>query len=226
MLDCIRELKFDAAGLIPAIAFDEKTGQVVMQAYMNEEALTRTVESGYAHYYSRSRKCLWKKGESSGHLQKVRSVRVDCDGDSILLLIEQEGAACHTGEKTCFYREIDSEGRLVNAAPVRTIGGGMHREYDGIVERAENPVEGSYTNYLLEKGIDKILKKVGEECTEVVIAAKNRSQQEVTYETADLIYHLSVLLFEQGLTWDDIGAEIVKRREKTHCLKPSRPGRQ
>jgi len=219
MLDCIKEVKFDGAGLVPAIAFDEKTGQVVMQAYMNAESLELTVKTGFAHYYSRSRKQMWKKGETSGHLQKVQSIRLDCDGDAILLLIAQTGPACHTGEKSCFFREINAEGRLVPAKPIATIGAGMHLEYDIIAERAKDPVEGSYTNYLLDKGLDKILKKVGEETTEVVIAAKNRSQEELTYEAADLVYHLSVLLFEQGLTWDDIGSEIVKRRAKTHCLK-------
>ncbi len=219
MLDCIKDIKFDQAGLVPAIAFDVKTGQVLMLAYMNEESLTLTLSTGYAHYYSRSRQQLWKKGETSGHLQKVLGVSLDCDGDTILLTIEQTGPACHTGEKSCFFREIDAEGCLQPREPVATIGGGMQLEYDIIAARAKEPEEGSYTNYLLTKGIDKILKKVGEETTEVVIAAKNRSREELTYETADLIYHLSVLLFEQGLTWDDIGAEIVKRRAKAYCLK-------
>ncbi|MEG0874468.1 MAG: bifunctional phosphoribosyl-AMP cyclohydrolase/phosphoribosyl-ATP diphosphatase HisIE, partial [Clostridiales bacterium] len=199
-------------GLVPAVAYDTLSGQVVMLAYMNEESFNKTVETGYAHYFSRSRECLWKKGETSGHLQKVLSIKLDCDGDTVLLEIQQEGAACHTGNKSCFYREL-KDGKWVDAQENTSVARGMAVEYAIVKERGENPVEGSYTNYLLNKGVDKILKKVGEECTEVVIAAKNHSHEEVTYETADLIYHLSVLLYEQGLTWDEIGAEILKRRK-------------
>ncbi|MDO4541247.1 MAG: bifunctional phosphoribosyl-AMP cyclohydrolase/phosphoribosyl-ATP diphosphatase HisIE [Bacillota bacterium] len=220
MNEAVKAINWNHHGLVPAVAYDVLSGQVVMVAYMNREALTKTLETGYAHYYSRSRKCLWKKGETSGHLQRVKSVKVDCDEDAVLLEIEQTGASCHTGEKTCFYRQIQ-DGRLTEAQNSVSVARGMAVEYAAVKERAENPVEGSYTNYLLDKGIDKILKKVGEECTEVVIAAKNRSQEEVTYETADLIYHLSVMLYDQGLTWDDIGAEIIKRREKEKNKKPT-----
>lgn len=213
-------LKWNHHGLIPAVAYDVISGQVVMLAYMNEEAFNKTIETGYAHYYSRSRQCLWKKGETSGHLQKVVSLKVDCDEDAVLLEIEQTGAACHTGNKTCFYREY-KDGQLQEAQENTSIARGMAVEYEAVAERGKNPVEGSYTNYLLTKGIDKILKKVGEECTEVVIAAKNHAPEEITYETADLIYHLSVLLYEEGLTWDDIGAEILKRRAKEKNKKPN-----
>lgn len=206
------EIKFNAHGLVPAVAYDTVSGQVVMLAYMNEEAFRLTVETGYAHYYSRSRQTLWKKGETSGHLQKVKAIKLDCDGDTVLLEIVQEGAACHTGNKSCFYREL-KEGKWEQAEESTNVARGMAVEYAIVKERGENPVEGSYTNYLLDKGIDKILKKVGEECTEVVIGAKNRSKEEVTYETADLIYHLSVMLYDQGLNWDDIGKEILSRRK-------------
>ncbi|MEE0777035.1 MAG: bifunctional phosphoribosyl-AMP cyclohydrolase/phosphoribosyl-ATP diphosphatase HisIE [Bacillota bacterium] len=212
MSDFVSEVKFNHHGLVPAVAYDNISGQVVMLAYMNEESLRKTVETGYAHYFSRSRQELWKKGETSGHLQKVKAMKLDCDGDTILLEIEQEGAACHTGNKSCFYREF-KDGQWVEAEENTSIARGMALEYSIIKERGENPVEGSYTNYLLEKGVDKICKKVGEESTEVVIAAKNRSHEELTYETADLIYHVSVLLYEQGLTWDDIGKEILSRRK-------------
>ena len=208
----LEEIKFNAHGLVPAVAYDVCSGQVVMLAYMNEESFQKTVETGYAHYYSRSRRELWKKGETSGHLQKVKSIKLDCDGDTVLLEIEQTGAACHTGNQSCFYREL-KDGKWQQAEESTNVARGMAVEYAIVKERGENPVEGSYTNYLLEKGLDKILKKVGEECTEVVIGAKNRSKEEVTYETADLIYHLSVLLYEQGLTWDDIGKEILNRRK-------------
>ncbi|MEG2639305.1 MAG: bifunctional phosphoribosyl-AMP cyclohydrolase/phosphoribosyl-ATP diphosphatase HisIE [Clostridiales bacterium] len=212
MNEVLKEIKWNHHGLVPAVAYDTLSGQVVMLAYMNEESFNKTVETGYAHYFSRSRECLWKKGETSGHLQKVLSIKLDCDGDTVLLEIQQEGAACHTGNKSCFYREL-KDGKWVEAQENTSVARGMAVEYAIVKERGENPVEGSYTNYLLNKGVDKILKKVGEECTEVVIAAKNHSHEEVTYETADLIYHLSVLLYEQGLTWDEIGAEILKRRK-------------
>ncbi|MEG0997434.1 MAG: bifunctional phosphoribosyl-AMP cyclohydrolase/phosphoribosyl-ATP diphosphatase HisIE [Clostridiales bacterium] len=212
MNEVLKEIKWNHHGLVPAVAYDTLSGQVVMLAYMNEESFNKTVETGYAHYFSRSRECLWKKGETSGHLQKVLSIKLDCDGDTVLLEIQQEGAACHTGNKSCFYREL-KDGKWVDAQENTSVARGMAVEYAIVKERGENPVEGSYTNYLLNKGVDKILKKVGEECTEVVIAAKNHSHEEVTYETADLIYHLSVLLYEQGLTWDEIGAEILKRRK-------------
>ena len=209
----MENLKFDQQGLIPAIAYEANSGQVLMLAYMNAESLALTLKTGYAHYFSRSRQSLWKKGETSGNVQKIKEIRVDCDGDALLLIIDQTGPACHTGAKSCFFRRMDDQGALHPVGDSSTIAQGMNLEYSIVKERAENPVEGSYTNYLLDKGLDKILKKVGEESTEVVIAAKNRSKEEVTYETADLIYHLSVLLYEQGLTWDEIGAEIVKRRK-------------
>ena len=212
MSDFINEVTWNHHGLVPAVAYDNISGQVVMLAYMNEESLKKTVETGYAHYFSRSRQELWKKGETSGHLQKVKAIKLDCDGDAILLEIEQEGAACHTGNKTCLFREL-KDGQWGDAAENTSIARGMALEYNIIRERGEHPVDGSYTNYLLEKGVDKICKKVGEESTEVVIAEKNRSQEELIYETADLIYHVSVLLYEQGLTWDDIGKEILSRRK-------------
>ncbi len=209
----VQTINWNQHGLVPAVAYDTLSGQVVMLAYMNEEAWQKTIETGYAHYYSRSRQCLWQKGETSGHRQKVLALKIDCDEDAILLEIEQTGAACHTGNKSCFYRQYEA-GAWVEAEENTSVARGMALEYQIVKERAENPLEGSYTNYLLAKGVDKILKKVGEECTEVVIAAKNHAKDEITYETADLIYHLSVLLYEEGLTWDDIGAEIIKRRSK------------
>ena len=208
MLDCLKEIHFDEKGLVPAIAFDKKTGQVVMLAYMNEEALTQTAATGYAHYFSRSRQKLWKKGETSGHLQKVRRIAVDCDGDAILLKVDQVGAACHTGHYSCFFNPLLtlSGGRssTMGAAIVQAV-------YDQVLDRKANPKEGSYTNKLLEKGVDKIGKKVVEEAAEVLIAAKNRSVEEVRFEVADLMYHLTVLLADQGMSWDDIYAELENR---------------
>lgn len=220
MKDAVSSINWNHHGLVPAVAYDLLTNQVVMLAYMNQQAFEKTVETGYAHYYSRSRQCLWQKGETSGHMQKVKAIKIDCDEDTILLEIVQTGAACHTGNKTCFYRQY-SEGQWVEGEEPASIAKAMALEYNIVQERGENPIEGSYTNYLLTKGTDKILKKVGEECTEVVIAAKNHSKDEITYETSDLIYHLSVLLYSEGLTWEDIGGEIIKRRAKEKNKKPS-----
>lgn len=213
-MEFIKDLKFDAKGLIPVIAQDAVSGEVLMCAYMNEESLKQTVRTGKAVYYSRSRQEIWVKGETSGHYQYVKEILVDCDGDAIVLKVNQEGAACHTNNFSCFYRKAD-DGRLVE---IETGTGHkaqiLYDEYDLITDRVENPQEGSYTNYLFEKGINKMLKKVGEEAAEVIIASKDYDKPEVQYEVADLLYHLSVVLVEQGLTWDDIFAELEKRYGK------------
>lgn len=213
-MDWIKDLKFDANGLIPAVAQDAATGEVLMLAYMNEESIRMTLESGNATYFSRSRQELWEKGAHSGHVQKVQEIYVDCDADAIVLKINQHGAACHTNNYSCFYRRV-VDGKLVEIPT----GQGMSPKilydvYDVIVDRVKNPKEGSYTNYLFEKGIDKMLKKVGEESAEVIIASKNYVKSEVQYETADLLYHLSVVLVEQGLTWNDIFEELQSRYKK------------
>ncbi len=198
-------VKFDERGLICAIVQDAYSGDVLMQAYMNEEALSLTQETGYAHYYSRSRKCLWKKGETSGHVQKVLGATFDCDRDCLLLQIEQVGAACHTGKRSCFFQEEQKEA----GAGVRFLS-----ELERVVsDRKENPEEGSYTSYLFEKGIDKIAKKMGEEAVETVIAAKNESKEELVGECADLLYHMLVLLKEKGVTLADVCAELKARHE-------------
>ena len=202
------KIKFDEKGLVPAIAQDAKTGRVLMLAYMNAESLQMTLDSGYATYFSRSRQQLWRKGETSGHTQRVLEMRYDCDGDALLLTVEQEGPACHTGEISCFHNPIltaDADD-LPPAADV------VQQVYDVICDRKEHPREGSYTNYLLDKGVEKICKKVGEEASETIIAAMKRSKPEVCYEAADLVYHLLVLLFEQGVTPDDLWAELARRR--------------
>lgn len=209
----INEIKWDEKGLVPAIAYDVCSGQVVMMAYMNAESLTKTLETGYCTYFSRSRQCLWQKGETSGNKQKLISLKLDCDGDTILLEIEQTGAACHTGNKTCFYRQW-KDGALQPAEASLTIGPAMAQEYSVVAERAKNPVEGSYTNYLLTEGVDKICKKVGEEATECVIAAKNRAYDELQWEAADLIYHMTVLLYEQGMNWDDVAKKMLSRQKR------------
>lgn len=207
--ELIGKLKFDEKGLIPAIAQDVNTGAVVMQAYMNAEALKATLESGYATYYSRSRQQLWKKGETSGNVQRVRGIFMDCDGDSLLIKVEQTGVACHTGNYTCFYTPVTEETSSEAAGPYM-----LMEDFNIVMKRKREPKEGSYTNYLFEKGVDKICKKVGEESAEVIIAAKNRVPDEVSYEMADLFYHLMVLLAEQDMTPDEVFARMRERMKE------------
>ncbi len=216
----IDKINFDKQnGLVPAVIQDSKSGQVLMLAYMNEEALQKTMESGKTWFYSRSRQELWMKGETSGHVQEVREICYDCDEDALLIKVDQKGAACHTGHYSCFYRNI--EGKEIEAplfdlekvyASAQSSPAILYELYDVIKDRQKNLPEGSYTTYLFTKGLDKILKKVGEENAEVIIAAKNRVKSEVIYETADLIYHLLVLLAEQGVDPGEIFAELKSRR--------------
>ena len=202
----INELKFDEKGLIPAIVVDAVTKRVLTLAYMNEESYRRTIATGMMTYYSRSRQSLWVKGETSGHFQYVRSLALDCDSDTILAKVRQVGAACHTGSRSCFFTSLVSRsGMHPNPASV------LQDVYAVIKDRKEHPREGSYTNYLFDKGIDKILKKFGEEATETVIAAKNPDKEEIVYEAADLLYHMMVLMAERDVTWDDILNELAKR---------------
>lgn len=200
------EFKLNSDGLIPVIVQDHKTNEVLMMAYMNEEAFDSTVKTGRMTYYSRSRKCQWVKGETSGHFQYVKSLAIDCDKDTLLAKVEQIGAACHTGNRSCFYTTIvGADYDAKNPLQV------FESVYNTIVDRREHPKEGSYTNYLFEKGIDKILKKVGEEATEIVIAAKNPNPEEIKYEISDFLYHAMVLMVERGVTWEDITNELADR---------------
>ena len=200
------EFKLNSDGLIPVIVQDHKTNEVLMMAYMNEEAFDSTVKTGRMTYYSRSRKCQWVKGETSGHFQYVKSLAIDCDKDTLLAKVEQVGAACHTGNRSCFYTTIvGADYDAKNPLQV------FESVYNTIVDRREHPKEGSYTNYLFEKGIDKILKKVGEEATEIVIAAKNPKPEEIKYEISDFLYHAMVLMVERGVTWEDITNELADR---------------
>ena len=200
------EFKLNSDGLIPVIVQDHKTNEVLMMAYMNEEAFDNTVKTGRMTYYSRSRKCQWVKGETSGHFQYVKSLAIDCDKDTLLAKVEQIGAACHTGNRSCFYTTIvGADYDAKNPLQV------FESVYNTIVDRREHRKEGSYTNYLFEKGIDKILKKVGEEATEIVIAAKNPNPEEIKYEISDFLYHAMVLMVERGVTWEDITNELADR---------------
>ncbi|MBR5406505.1 MAG: bifunctional phosphoribosyl-AMP cyclohydrolase/phosphoribosyl-ATP diphosphatase HisIE [Lachnospiraceae bacterium] len=201
-----KEFKKNSDGHVPVIVQDDKTGEVLMLAYMNEEAYDNTIETGLMTYYSRSRNELWVKGATSGHYQYVRSLSADCDLDTILAKVTQIGNACHTGSYSCFFNEIVCS-EEVTKDPLRV----FEDVYNVIIDRRNNPKEGSYTNYLFDKGIDKILKKVGEEATEIVIAAKNPDKEEVKYEIADFLYHVMVLMAECGLDWNDIVNELANR---------------
>lgn len=207
-MDILSGIKYDANGLVPAIVQDFKTGEVLMLAYMNSESLKKTVETGRTWFYSRSRQSLWNKGETSGNFQNVKNMYFDCDADSILVQVEQIGPACHTGSRSCFFN------KLVESDETPAEAGIMGRLYELITERKSNPVEGSYTNYLFDKGIDKILKKVGEEASEVIIGAKNSDKDETVYEISDLVYHLLVLMVDMGIEIDDIKKELDKRHKK------------
>lgn len=208
----IENLKYDEKGLICAIAQDALTGEVLMQAYMNREAVEKTIESGYATYFSRSRNKLWLKGETSGHLQKVVSISIDCDNDCLLLKIIQSGAACHTGNYSCFYTEIKENEYMPDYKIIFEIA-------KTIKERRENPQEGSYTNYLFNKGTEKICKKIGEEATEAVIAAIKDDKLELIGEVCDIVYHLLVLMEVKDIPLQEIFFELLSREGRTPKAK-------
>lgn len=200
------EFKLNSDGHITVVVQDYKTDEVLMVAYMNEEAYQMTIRTGKMTYYSRSRDELWVKGETSGHYQYVKSLTADCDKDTILAKVSQIGAACHTGAHSCFFNEIMSR-EYEESNPLRV----FEQVFGVIQDRKEHPKEGSYTNYLFDKGLDKILKKLGEEATEIVIAAKNPNANEVKYEISDFLYHMMVLMVEKGVTWEEITSELAKR---------------
>lgn len=204
-------ITFDDDGLVPVATQEAATGELLMLAYATREALAKTIETGRAHYWSRSRKELWAKGDTSGNVQEVAEVRVDCDGDAILYRVRQTGPACHTGNRSCFFRVVE-EGTLADSE----LTGGMLDRVDRVIaDRRTSPEEGSYTNYLFGQGLDKILKKVGEEATEVVIAAKNADERELRSEIADLFYHLLVLMRERNLPLSGVWHELDGRFGRT-----------
>jgi phosphoribosyl-AMP cyclohydrolase / phosphoribosyl-ATP pyrophosphohydrolase len=233
----IHRLKFDADGLIPAIVQDHTSGEVLMLAYMNPESLARTLQSGETWFFSRSRGELWHKGATSGHTQKVTDMRLDCDGDTLLVFVVPQGPACHTGEQTCFFENVHSVtptaevaspneaeinkhgGRLslVNG-PAMDLGILLQDLFTLILDRKDQRPENSYTSYLFNSGLDKILKKVGEEASETIIAAKNEGTKELTSELTDLLYHLLVLMAEREVSLRDIISELSSR-----AGRPPRP---
>lgn len=204
---CFEEFKKNSDGMVPVIVQDYKTDQVLMMAYMNKEAYEKTLTTGKMTYWSRSRDELWIKGDTSGHYQYVKSLTADCDKDTILAKVSQTGAACHTGEYSCFFNKIMEKEDAKAANPLKV----FEDVYSVIMDRKVNPKEGSYTNYLFDKGIDKILKKLGEEATEIIIAAKNPNANEIKYEISDFLYHMMVLMAEKGVSWEEIVEELAKR---------------
>ena len=200
------EFKLNSDGHVPVVVQDYKTDEVLMVAYMNEEAYHMTLKTGKMTYYSRSRQELWIKGETSGHYQYVKSLTADCDMDTILARVSQIGAACHTGSHSCFFNEIMAR-EYEEGNPIKV----FEQVFGVIKDRKVHPKEGSYTNYLFDKGLDKILKKLGEEATEIVIAAKNPNANEVKYEISDFLYHMMVLMAEKNITWEEITTELAQR---------------
>ncbi|MGG2026970.1 bifunctional phosphoribosyl-AMP cyclohydrolase/phosphoribosyl-ATP diphosphatase HisIE [Gottfriedia sp. S16(2024)] len=208
----IEKIRFNEQGLVPAIVQDIDTKEVLMLAYMNNESIKLTIDSGFATFYSRSRQSIWKKGETSGNLQYVKLISYDCDQDSVLLQVEQVGVACHTGSYSCFSEKLTlkQEKNIVQNESLSY----LPNLYETILDRKKNPIEGSYTTYLFNQGIDKILKKVGEETSEVIIGAKNEGTEELIYEISDLVYHTIVLMVEKGIKLEEINNCLINRKEK------------
>ena len=210
-----KQIKFDERGLVPAIVQDARTREVLTLAYMNAESLKRTLESRETWFWSRSRSELWHKGATSGNIQRVAEIRQDCDSDALVVLVEPAGPACHTGARSCFYRDIQgTEIDLSLTSQATDLGSVLDELYELTETRQREMPEDSYTTYLFEQGLDKILKKVGEESSEVIIAAKNDDHDSLTRESSDLLYHLIVLLVERKLRLQDIRDELVQRRSK------------
>jgi len=207
--DIVDQLKFDANGLIPAVVQDFQSGAVLMVAFMNKESVAKTLETGETHFWSRSRGELWHKGDTSGNIQRVRKILLDCDNDAVLVQVDQQGNACHTGEYSCFFNRV-FESEKDTAGFGQVLGSLM-----GVIEKRkkEQPAD-SYTTHLFQSGIDKILKKIGEESAETIIAAKNPNQKEFVWEVADLVYHLLVLLSARGIGLAEIASELERRAGK------------
>lgn len=228
MTDFIKQIKFNSHGLVPAIIQDSQTLAVLMMAYMNDEALRTTIKTGISHFWSRSRQRLWQKGETSGNIQRVKKILYDCDADTLLLLVEQTGVACHTGSPSCFFRELyervdSSDARKGPDRP--NLAGILSTVYDVIVERRDTPSETSYVSSLYSSGLDKILKKISEESGELIISSKNNNRDEIVYEAADLWFHSLVLLGYHGLSPQDVCGELEKRFGVSGMEKKKREGK-
>jgi phosphoribosyl-ATP pyrophosphohydrolase/phosphoribosyl-AMP cyclohydrolase len=222
----IEDVRFDERGLIPAVVQDANTRQVLTLAYMNAESLRKTLQTGETWFWSRSRSSLWHKGETSGHTQRVVEVWLDCDSDALNVLVLPDGPACHTGAESCFHHQLQNAASLeassfgvpglqaTSPASVSGLAGVLDSLYELVESRKRERPEGSYTTYLFNQGLDKILKKVGEESAETIIAAKNDDREALRKETSDLLYHLVVLLVERGLSLEEIGEELISRKKQ------------
>lgn len=212
----LEKIKFDEHGLVPVVVQAANTLQVLTLAYMNAESLKRTIETNETWFWSRARSSLWHKGETSGHTQRVLDILVDCDSDALTVLVKPDGPACHTGEQSCFHNALqeagDSPEKIAHEEP--DLGAALNDLYALVESRRRHRPEGSYTSYLFDQGLDKILKKVGEESSETIIAAKNQDRGVLAKEASDLLYHLIVLMVERGLTLEEIGDELVSRGKK------------
>ncbi len=211
--EILNEVKFDSNGLVTCVIQDYHSKKVRMTAYMNKEALEKTLETKQMTYYSRSRQSLWVKGETSGYFQYMKGLSIDCDGDCLLFQIEQVGGiSCHTGNSSCFYRDLDEDVEItINRGKIQTSDNELINLENTIVDRIKNPKEGSYTNYLVDKGDNKILKKVGEEASEIIIACKDNKKEEIVFEITDLIYHLTVEMATKEISWNEVFEELKKR---------------
>ena len=207
------EFQADDDGLVPCIVQDYKTSEVLMMAYMSKESYEETLRTGRMTYYDRKREMIWRKGETSGNIQYVKSLTIDCDKDTLLAKVSQIGTACHTGSRSCFFTNLVQK-EYDDTNPLTVFEDVFHM----IQDSKKNPKEGSYTNYLFEKGLDKILKKMGEECTEIIIAAKNSDAEEIKYQISDFLYYLMALMAERGLEWKDVTNELAERRQKNSFL--------
>jgi phosphoribosyl-AMP cyclohydrolase / phosphoribosyl-ATP pyrophosphohydrolase len=211
----IEQIKFDERGLVPVVVQDFNTRQVLTLAWMNAESLRRTVETKETWFFSRSRASLWHKGETSGHTQRVTDILVDCDSDTLTILVEPNGPACHTGQQTCFHNELKEADLSEEIADRLFDPGAVLNELYALIEtRKRDRPAGSYTTYLFDQGLDKILKKVGEEASETIIAAKNKDASLLAGEVSDLVYHLLVLMVERGVTLEQVREELTRRRQK------------
>lgn len=224
MEDILKRIKFDKRGLIPVIIQDYRTQTVLMMAYMNRQALRATMKTGLTHFWSRSREKLWQKGETSGHIQVVKKILYDCDGDTLLVQVEQVGAACHTGNRSCFYSGL-YEKEDIHKVDSSSLSGILNKVYDVILDRKDNPAESSYVSTLYSSGVDKILSKITEEAGELIISSKNNDREEIIYEAADLWFHTLVLLGYHGLTPQDVYKELEKRFGVSGLEKKRREGK-
>ncbi|HET6676218.1 MAG TPA: bifunctional phosphoribosyl-AMP cyclohydrolase/phosphoribosyl-ATP diphosphatase HisIE [Nitrospiraceae bacterium] len=206
---------FDASGLLPAVIQDWRDATVLMVGYMNQQAITQTLSTKFVHFWSRSRRKLWKKGETSGHVLIVKDLFVDCDCDTILVKAEPVGPTCHTGMRTCFFARLDENGKAIRNSSQNAAGGILERIYQTILDRKAVPKPGSYVSTLLEGGADRILKKVAEEAGEVMLASKNNDPAEIIYETADLLFHVLLVLGYHNITIHDVWAELAGRYGKS-----------